>query len=309
MNHMQRSLPVSVAILLAACGVAATTSNDAAESATQSSGKAKQRQRVGFESFDRGGMAGCFDPNLSGYARQAAERIGGVPCAEAPATSATGSDPWIGEYEGPAAEGMTGHVSIAAGTAPNRYRLGIDVTGPGCSGSINGTGIATNNRMSLTERAPGQAEQCRISLVRNGSTIVVGEIEGCLYFHGAQCSFDARVTRQSSASARPTARPAPSAARPWIVGAWVSRGVSCGGEGVLYGADGTYTNGAQSGRWQLSGNTLTETALQAIEMGESETPIRNPRPIRSQILSVAPNRNAFTMRTADGQVWQMVRCR
>jgi hypothetical protein len=306
MNHMQRSLPVSVAILLAACGVAATTSNDAAESATQKSGKAKQRARVGFESFDRGGMAGCFDPNLSGHARAAAERIGGVPCAEAPATTAAGSDSWIGEYEGPAVEGMTAGVSIRRGVAPNRYQVRVEVGGPGCGGQVEGMGIAANNRMTVIVPVSEGSGQCRVQLDRNGSTLSMDESDDCLGMHGAQCRFEARVTRQGPARAAvmPT-RPMPVSGNAWIVGAWIARGGPCG-EGVTYSANGTYITDIQTGRWQLNGNTLIETALTNDEEGGV---VRNPQPGRSQILSVAANRNAFVVRYPDGEVYDMVRCR
>lgn len=72
---------LGLAAALMACG-AAPVINDAAESATQRTRpKARpQRPEIGPPRFDQGGMAGCFDPNLSGYARAAAERIGGVPC-------------------------------------------------------------------------------------------------------------------------------------------------------------------------------------------------------------------------------------
>ena len=66
---MQKRVPIAVAAILTACGAVATTS---AESAPQKSAKPKQSV---------GGAAGCFDPNLKGYARAVAEQIGGVPCA------------------------------------------------------------------------------------------------------------------------------------------------------------------------------------------------------------------------------------
>ena len=86
---MQEGVLVPVAALLAACGVIATTSNDAAVSATQNrQGKAEPRRSVGFQNYEEGGMAGCFDPSLAGYPRRAAERAGGVPCEQSPAQPA-----------------------------------------------------------------------------------------------------------------------------------------------------------------------------------------------------------------------------
>jgi hypothetical protein len=192
---MRNGISIGLAAMLMACGVAAT-SNGAAESATQ---KARPRarpqpqpQRPLVERFDEGGMAGCFDPNLSGFARAAAERIGGVPCDDAPAGRATRS---------------------------------------------------------------------------------------------------ATPSRQAA----------------WIVGRWIARGSSCQSDGgIAYYDDGSFNAEGNLGRWQLNGNSLIETALSDGETGED---IQNPQPDRSHITSIAANRNAFTVRYADGRVFNMVRCR
>lgn len=189
---MRHGTLIGLAAALAACGVATTVPNDSAD-AQQRRGRPQPKQpanSVRVPNFDYpGGMAGCFDPNLSGYPRAAAERAGGVPCA-----------------------------------TPRR--------------------TTTNNPAS------------------RGTT--------------------------------------------WIVGWWIEREEFCGEGGVTYRADGTYTTDIQTGRWRLSGNTLIETPLTNEEEGGR---IRNPQPERSQILSVAANRNAFTVRYPDGRVWNMKRCR
>jgi hypothetical protein len=89
---MKKTFSVSLAAMLMACGIGANSSGDAADAAAQRSRpKARPRQPVVDDMrFDRGGMAGCFDPNLSGYARRAAEEIGGVPCDEQPNRRAAG---------------------------------------------------------------------------------------------------------------------------------------------------------------------------------------------------------------------------
>ena len=312
MNHMQRSIPVSFAILLAACGVAATTSNDAAESATQKSrGKAKQQPRIGFESFDRGGMAGCFDPRLSGYARAAAERIGGVPCETGAAGNNAGGDPWVGEYEGPADEGMRGTVSIARGSAANRYRVEVGVAGPGCGGGVDGTGTVANNRMSLSVRVPDEPEQCQIFLDRNGSSLNVTEAGGCLYFHGAQCRFDARVSRTRSAGAAPNNARASAPSRPaapWIVGAWATSLHDCRGmNGVTLLGDGNYIGADESGRWSLAGTTLTLVITHVpTEDPDADEQLRQPR--RASV-SVAPLANGrMSWRVGNRPAIAMMRC-
>jgi hypothetical protein len=299
---MKKRVPIAIAAVLTACGAVATTSNDSAESAPQKRTKAKPQPRVGVESFDRGGMAGCFDPKLSGYARAAAERIGGVPCKTATSADQSGVDPWAGQYTG------TAEMKIAR-AGPGRYSVYIDAGGPGCGGEIEGPATASGDRLTLAVKSPQPGyQQCRIMFDRAGSTLQASTSGDCYLFTGGDCSFDGPYRRSQPASA--TARaPSAQSSRSWLVGAWVSQGFACGGEGLIYEADGTYGTDAQSGRWQLTGNVLTETALQTVEMGEGETPIRNPRPVRSQILSVAPNRNAYTVRTTNGEVWHMVRCR
>jgi hypothetical protein len=307
---MQKRVPIAIAAVLTACGAVATTSNDSAESAPQKSAKAKQQPSVGFQRFDRGGMAGCFSPRLSGQARAAAERIGGVPCATSQTAGAGArgaSDSWAGDYEG---RGDGGALSMRLDNAQTagRYYASLEIVGEGgCSGELSAQGTASGNRMTLTQRVPDSADICRVDLTRSGQSISIKE-SGCAYFHGMSCGFSGGATRRGSAAAStpsPAQRPAP-----WIVGAWVSRGEDCQGDsGLVIERDGTYiAGGSESGRWTLSGATLTFTALQTFEMGEDEaSPIRNPRPMPHRILSRTAN--AYTSRTPRGETWNMVRCR
>jgi hypothetical protein len=97
----------------------------------------------------------------------------------------------------------------------------------------------------------------------------------------------------------------------WIVGWWIEREEFCGEGGMTYRADGTFTHDSGSGRWRLNGNTLIETQLRTSDGNMEEAsnePVENPQPVRSQILSVAASRNAFTVRYPDGRVWNMKRC-
>ena len=308
---MQKSVLVLAAAALAACGAAVTSSNDAAQSATQKNRpNAPPPGGVGFQNFDEGGMAGCFDPNLTGYPRAAAERAGGVPCQGGKSgVSTSSSDPWLGTYMA-RVEGGTATMSIANGGAPSRYRVGFEVTTPsGCSGEVDGVAVASGNRLSLIVPVPDSGSQCRIDINRNGARVAAQESD-CFYFHGAQCEFSGSYARQGGAAAPSRVSAAASARAPSIVGAWVLRGEQCGGEGLVIQTNGVYLSGEESGRWSLAGNTLTFTALQrAIPgggLGEDE-PVRNPRPERHQIL--AQSARAFSMRAPGGRVWNMVRCR
>jgi hypothetical protein len=307
---MKKRVPIVIAAVLTACGAVATTSNNSAESAPQKGAKAKQPPSAGFPRYEQGGMAGCFDPRLSGYARAAAERIGGVPCAASRTTGggaggASGS--WAGDYEG---RGDGGSLSMRLDNAqtPGRYYASLEIVGEGgCSGELSAQGTALGDRMTLTQRVPDSADICRVNLTRSGQTISIRE-RGCTYFHGMSCGFSGSATRRGSAAAS-----TPSSAQrqtSWIVGAWVSRGEDCQGDsGVIFERDGTYiAGGSESGRWMLSGATLTFTALETFEMGEDKaTPIRNPRPVPHRILSRTAN--AYTSRPPRGETWNMVRCR
>lgn len=95
----------------------------------------------------------------------------------------------------------------------------------------------------------------------------------------------------------------------WIVGAWAESRAACQGDtGLIFDRNGTYTAaGSENGRWTLSGNSLSFTALETFEMGEEGvTPVRNPQPFHHRI--VAHSANAYSSRAPDGSVMTMVRC-
>ncbi len=282
---MQTSLPISVAVLLAACGVAATSSNDMADAQARG-GKQKQRPSIGFENFEQGGMAGCFDPKLSGYARQAAERAGGRPCGDAPAASPAGADSWIGEYEGPF-DGATGHVSIARAGSGLTVEVSM-FSDHGCGGSASGRGAVQGNRLTLT-MPPQESGQCRIVMTRQGSGFAVQE-DSCTYYHGRSCEFTGSVTRQGQ---RAPVRTATSSPRPasWIVGAWVARGDSCASHAPLvFNADGVYRGSGVEGRWSLSGNTL---GLRFREADLVDGPFGPERRYSGRLVRIGPDEMTF----------------
>jgi hypothetical protein len=78
--EMQNGIPFGIALILAACGSAAFTTEANAQKQRR---PAPARPQVGIQNFadSPGGMAGCFDPNLSGNQRRAAIAMGGRPCA------------------------------------------------------------------------------------------------------------------------------------------------------------------------------------------------------------------------------------
>ncbi len=279
---MKNRVPMAIAAVLTACGAVATTSNDSADSAPQKNASAKMQ------------------PSSPDIARKMNASAG-----------QTGSDDWSGTYDGSSDGGGLEAQIKSAGA--NAYRVELTVTNPetSCGGSISGVGTVSGNRLSISDTLSmgeyGKAV-CTMRFTRQGDRLTALGEGDCHYWSGASCGLSGSMTRRNAAPSRRAASTA-ATTQPFIVGAWVSRGFACGGDGVIYEVDGTYATDGQAGRWQLSGNTLIETALETVELGEGETPIQNPRPVRSQILSVAPNRNAFTMRTADGEVWHMVRCR
>lgn len=277
---MRKGVLVSIAALLAACCAVATTTNDAAESAPQKSAKAKKQPSAGFRRYEEGGMAGCFDPKLSGYARAAAERIGGVPC-ETPsgATGQPGSgDPWIGEYGG-RGDGAEMMLTIAARGAPGRYAVSATLIGDDghCGGSLEGTGTAAGNRMTLT--APLGADlQCRMTFTRQGSTLTIARSDACAHASGRSCGFGDSVTRNGRDPAVSSVRGGAPSSQPSIIGVWVHQGGYCAsGDPLVFEAGGGYRNsgGDLDGRWSLAGNTIA-VFVRDIDLtsGEPEGSIR-----------------------------------
>jgi hypothetical protein len=312
---MQKSVLVLGAAVLAACGAAVTSSNNAAQSATQRSRGTAPPRGVGVPNFHQsGGMAGCFDPNLSGYPRAAAERAGGVPCAQQRSTGATGEGAggasWTGEYEGQLAGGL-GHVRISEPTSANYYRVQAEVGNNACVAEYSAQ--PTGNRMVMEIPVENNQALCTITLTRNGRAISLRE-NHCLQYARARraCGFVGTVTLggQPAAAATMPTRTMSISGTAWIVGAWVPRGEQCGGEGWVVGEDGSYVDLEGAGRWSLAGDTLMLTELQRQapggELGEY-APVRNPRPTRAQIVAHAPN--AFSMRHPNGAVTQWRRCR
>lgn len=147
------------------------------------------------------------------------------------------------------------------------------------------------------------------------SAVDGGGMPGCFdpSLRGRERAVAERLGGTPCGSAGGASRPRVASARggPWIVGWWIEREEFCGEGGITYRADGTFTHDSGSGRWQLNGNTLIETQLRTSD-GDMEQPsnepVENPLPVRSQILSVAASRNAFTVRYPDGRVWNMKRC-
>jgi hypothetical protein len=132
---MQKSIPIGIALILAACGSAVTTTGNSAEAATQKQRRqAPTRPHVGFEDFsDRpGGMAGCFDPRLTGYPRRAAIAAGGRPCVTSRA---------------PGASRATRGAAFASNWPAGRWTLrGEDCGGHTWLLDSNGVYYATNER-------------------------------------------------------------------------------------------------------------------------------------------------------------------
>jgi hypothetical protein len=189
---MKKRVPIAIAAVLTACGAVATNSNEA-ESAPQKSAKAKQPPSAGFPHYEQGGMAGCFDPKLSGYARAAAERIGGVPCKQTtsatPAAARAGSDLFAGRWSADF-DGGGGNVTIIPrGPTQSSYWIEMDVANSeGCAGELSGEGTARNNRLTLRLPIPNDTNQCVVDFTRQGRNLSI-RADNCHYFSGMSCGF------------------------------------------------------------------------------------------------------------------------
>jgi hypothetical protein len=316
---MQKRIPIAIAGALAACGAAAFALNNEADSKPGAAQKQSAEEKAVEASLRRarelnnatgqGGMAGCFDPSLSGYPRRMAEAAGGSPCDEEEAETDTGrvsGDAWAGKYEGDF-DGGRGYVTIAAPDRKGAHRVELAVAGQGtgCSGEVSGSGVPRGDLLSL--RIPnddGSGDICSISLTRRGDGLEVQE-SGCAYHHGMSCGFSGSVTRRGQSAAASKIF-TPSGAAPWIVGAWVPRGVACGGDGLVFQPDGVFMTVGEFGRWQLAGKALTFTVTHRGDMGE-EQPVQNLQPSRWTV--TASSARAFTMTDGAGSVSHMIRCR
>lgn len=115
--------------------------------------------------------------------------------AQPKARAAPPAAPWNGVYRG-RGDGSSNEMEITSANGPGRHRVSIGVIGQGgCSGQIEGQGIAAGNRLTMTVPVPESGEQCVITADRRGGAVTVRE-QGCLYFHGAQCRFDMTATRR-----------------------------------------------------------------------------------------------------------------
>jgi len=200
---MSKRIVITAAAILAACGGVATTADNSAEAADQGkkagaeeAGKQRALQRMReMQGFDDGGMAGCFDPKLSGRERAVAERLGGKPCedesaraptagARASGTSASGfAGHWEGQFDG--GEGSATISQVAEGR--NAYAIDLEVAGrEGCGGSVHGTGSVRGNSLAMVKADTG--EQCKVTFTRRGQSLVSQESD-CSYFHGMSCGF------------------------------------------------------------------------------------------------------------------------
>lgn len=149
---MQKSILVSAAVLLAACGVAATNGTNAADAQTQ---RTAQRPRA------------------------------------APAADSS----WAGRYRGPAEEGGSSQVTITQ--AGGGYNVRLNVSTQGCIGMMQGRGVLSGNRMTVSDSIPPESGGgiCEVTMTRRGRSLDVGEGPNCQYFHGAQCAFRMTVSR------------------------------------------------------------------------------------------------------------------
>lgn len=187
---MQKSIPIGIALILAACGAAVTTDNTA-EARQKNTRRNTPQRDVGFPNFDdNAGMAGCFDPNLTGYQRRAAIAAGGRPCATP--RSSRPLRPAPGAREPLAANNDFAGRWTLRGESCNGTTWDFMPTGvyyaPGERGlwTLDGTALFLNPAME--QNRPSGGRQVRISIVarsRDAFTMRAGNGE---VTHWVRCS-------------------------------------------------------------------------------------------------------------------------
>ncbi|WP_081874227.1 SHOCT domain-containing protein [Sphingomonas sp. FUKUSWIS1] len=101
---------------------------------------------------------------------------------------------WAGKYKSEAG-GLIGSMTLQP-LPKNLFKVNISVGSPRCVGEIDFTAKSQGNLMRYI--APYDAvsqQQCSITLVRNGSKVIVEE-HSCGVFHGFECSFDGTYARR-----------------------------------------------------------------------------------------------------------------
>ncbi|MEL7731076.1 hypothetical protein AAG612_16220 [Citromicrobium bathyomarinum] len=92
----------------------------------------------------------------------------------------------------------------------------------------------------------------------------------------------------------------------WIVGTWSYDGTCASDFAVFYEADGTMHNDAESGTWDVSGKTLTETITEEFEMGEpGVTKIDPPRVRRIEVEMLDQTKGNLVF---EGDTYPITRC-
>lgn len=247
---MRSRILIPAAVFLAACGGAASVTNNALAGAADA-----QRNSGKPDAMSDADMRGALEG-------------GGAP---GEISNDRSSGDWVGSYSG---------MQIGAAGA-NRYSIYIDIGAPGCGGSIEGIATGSGDRLTMTVPPPvqGNYRQCRLTLDRRGNSIHVTSAGDCYLFHGAQCEgfdgdyardpgSDRAVSSRNNIAAAPRGQVMMSAGGPAvpaggtsaIEGSWVLEGGYCAsGDPIAFLGDGTYDTSESdvSGRWSMSGNTLT----------------------------------------------------
>jgi hypothetical protein len=103
---------------------------------------------------------------------------------------------WAGSYSA-RFDGARGDLTIVRqpyARAP--YRLNMDMAVRGCTGQVEGTGVASGrDRLLFTIPSEFGQEVCRITLTRGRNGVRVEE-DHCLEFHGAACAFDGTARKR-----------------------------------------------------------------------------------------------------------------
>ncbi|MFD2752865.1 hypothetical protein [Comamonas terrae] len=231
--------------------------------------------------------------------------VGGVDAQSvkaSPNDSASGAQ-YTGSYRG---EGDGGDVSaeVRAPGADGKYLVSVDVSGPGCFGSVEGLGVPHGQVLRLETVASGERCEMQLQPLAKGQ-LSITESSGCRVLHGASCSFEAVVNRVKSIapthpSTKASAAPQGGATKFPLVGEWSCKSSKPGGASFStafkFDAQGGFVYvDPQShliGRYQPSGGSTSVTVEQAKVNGQI---VPSSMLVRIDSIVTSPGQSKFKM--------------
>jgi hypothetical protein len=112
-----------------------------------------------------------------------------------PAPPPPPANPWVGKYKGTFEGDVAGSLTIRE-ARNGRLRYSLAVGGPRCTGGLDGTFSQPENQTATVTAIDGEiGAACTLKLALSGRSIAVTEQEGCMDFHGFECSFSGTASR------------------------------------------------------------------------------------------------------------------